>query len=116
MPDEQQQQVVDMRQFIKQIDTSIGDHLESPTLKTGDNKNRILDIIRQALESPNSNVMATRIKEFYDGPRFTLQDYNKLLDEDEEQMTTKKPWGGLNIEEKSNVGFLAHQDKVILIH
>lgn len=112
----QQQQVVNMVSFIKEIDVGVGDHLESPKTGGGDDENKILDVIRQVLETKKTDVLASNIKKFYKSDNFEIEEYNKLLGEDEVAMKTKKAWRNLNIEEKRNVGWLAYQKNVISIH
>ncbi|CAL5871545.1 uncharacterized protein PFLUO_LOCUS5798 [Penicillium psychrofluorescens] len=111
-----QQQVVNMVSFIKEIDVGVGDHLESPKTGGGDDENKILDVIRQVLETKKTDVLASNIKKFYKSDNFEIEEYNKLLGEDEVAMKTKKAWRNLNIEEKRNVGWLAYQKNVISIH
>ncbi|OJJ84611.1 uncharacterized protein ASPGLDRAFT_35101 [Aspergillus glaucus CBS 516.65] len=109
-----QQQVVTMQSLIKRINLGIADHLESPVEDNG-SKERILDILRNILETSPPTSTATKIRNFYESDKFKVEEYNKLLDKDENPMDTKGSWNSLEIEEKCNVGLLALQKKIITI-
>ncbi|PYH88456.1 hypothetical protein BO71DRAFT_467923 [Aspergillus ellipticus CBS 707.79] len=111
-----QQQVVTMHGLIKRINTGVADHLESPIPDDG-SKDRVFNIVRVILETSPPTGTAIKLKPFYESSSFKLEEYNKLLDEDEDEdpMRAKKPWSSLAIEVKCNVGLLALRKKIITI-
>jgi hypothetical protein len=116
----QQETIVNMIGFIRLIDASIADRIESPSTppkNDQDELERIWVILGEELdEGKEMGNIGLAVKKFLESDRFVLKDYNDSIGKDEGQWTKKKAWGELTKAEKCNVGVLGWKKGAVKIN
>ncbi|KZF19536.1 hypothetical protein L228DRAFT_241750 [Xylona heveae TC161] len=112
----EQRQAVSMRFLIRDVDTIAYENLVKPSKQNNQGRDpfkdeKFLDDIRdmllEALSNPETNALARRMQDFYEGDKFNLEAYHAFLKEiDDEELAIKKDikWTALATEQQQGVG------------
>ncbi|GJN76022.1 hypothetical protein PLICBS_010133 [Purpureocillium lilacinum] len=117
-----QQGMVKMIDLVKDIHLKAGKYLENPETASkrestsgGDDIHHVWDLLTTALRDPQKHPVAKKIKEFYEGQTFRLDEFNASLGQDggELRLSEKISWPRLDLEQKLYVGLLCYKKKLI---
>lgn len=104
-----------MKALIKQVDTGVFNHLDAPSLAKGKDETTKRATLLLALEEESENVIAQRVKLFYDSKDFTFEEFNKVIEDREEMAEPRKKWNELELEDKADVGWFMYTKGLLIL-
>lgn len=112
-----QEGMVSMLSLVKSVNAQAGKFLENPDTSSkdhGDEDKRVWGLLNVILKDTNPNPVADQVKKFYEGDSFKVEEYNKSLGSDgqELKLDEKVDWATLDLEQKIYVGMLGYKKKL----
>lgn len=109
--------MVSMLSLVKSVNAQAGKFLENPDTSSkdhGDEDKRVWGLLNVILKDTNPNPVADQVKKFYEGDSFKVEEYNKSLGSDgqELKLDEKVDWATLDLEQKIYVGMLGYKKKL----
>ncbi|KAI9896170.1 hypothetical protein N3K66_008342 [Trichothecium roseum] len=111
-----QEGMVSMLSLVKSVNAEAGKFLENPESSSkdhGDEDKRVWGLLNVILKDTNPNPVADKVKAFYEGDGFKVEEYNASLGTDgqELKLDEKVGWSTLDLEQKLYVGMLGYKKK-----
>ncbi|KAI0407389.1 hypothetical protein F4802DRAFT_611861 [Xylaria palmicola] len=117
-----QEGMVKMIDLVKAVNMTAGDFLEHPETASKDppgpeDVKRAWNLLSKALKDPEKYPVVDQVKQFYEGDKFSIEEFNASLAQDEKELALKErtSWPKLSLEQQVDIGVLAYKKRIITL-